>query len=265
MPRPRRRATSSGSLFPFLSVLACVIGTLTLLIAALAIGQVASDLESDRSHGELEDPSALTARRDAVARLRRQVAEARSARHELARLRADLLARGIEPDLTGNQLAAAVAAAVDQARLAAQVATLEAQQEELLSAIDAARLHLDRLPEPQPNDSTITLQPSGRGPPLAPFFVECRRDTIRLHSPDQDWSIPLYLNEADDRSRFDRFLSGVREVPNATVVLLLRPDGVDTYQRAQRILLSRSIRHGKLPLPGNGAIDFRLVRGGSPS
>ena len=33
-----------SSLFPFLSVLACVIGTLSLLIASLAIGQVAEDL-----------------------------------------------------------------------------------------------------------------------------------------------------------------------------------------------------------------------------
>ena len=46
--RPPKREFAS-SLFPFLSVLACVIGTLTLLIAALALGQVAQDLLDARS------------------------------------------------------------------------------------------------------------------------------------------------------------------------------------------------------------------------
>ena len=44
----RQAREQSSSLFPFLSVLACVIGTLTLLIASLAIGQVAESLLDSR-------------------------------------------------------------------------------------------------------------------------------------------------------------------------------------------------------------------------
>ena len=44
MASRRTKRDFASSLFPFLSVLACVIGTLTLLIAALALGQVAEDL-----------------------------------------------------------------------------------------------------------------------------------------------------------------------------------------------------------------------------
>ena len=48
MARPRRRTRPSVTLFPFLSILACVMGTLILVITASATSQVASggiDLE----------------------------------------------------------------------------------------------------------------------------------------------------------------------------------------------------------------------------
>ena len=43
MARRRRKKGVSVSLFPFLSILACVIGTLTLMITALALGQMDTD------------------------------------------------------------------------------------------------------------------------------------------------------------------------------------------------------------------------------
>ena len=47
MARRRKRSELAVSLFPFISVLSCVIGTLTLMIAAAAIGEVAQDLEDE--------------------------------------------------------------------------------------------------------------------------------------------------------------------------------------------------------------------------
>jgi len=49
--RRRRRDGPSGSLFPFLSVLACVIGTLTLSLAALALGQMGDEKLRQRLAG----------------------------------------------------------------------------------------------------------------------------------------------------------------------------------------------------------------------
>ena len=63
MARPRKRRRPQVSLFPFLSVLACVIGALTLLIAATAVGRVASDAVDLELYERLEREIAQGRRR----------------------------------------------------------------------------------------------------------------------------------------------------------------------------------------------------------
>ena len=53
-------------------------------------------------------------------------------------------------------------------------------------------------------------------------------------------------------------------MPDGTVNFLVRPDGVGSYRRASRSLVARGMRQGKLPLPSDGDIDFRLVREPKP-
>ncbi len=92
--RPSREPVSS--LFPFLSVLACVIGTLTLLIAALAIGQVAEGLlDSEIDPTEVEH---LDAQRAELRALEEQVEAVEHVAEELAAARAELRALGVRPD-----------------------------------------------------------------------------------------------------------------------------------------------------------------------
>ena len=70
------------SLFPFLSVLACVIGTLTLMIAALALGQM--DNPTVASAERYEAVRAETARLAAeIAALKEQSAGLDEHRHQL--------------------------------------------------------------------------------------------------------------------------------------------------------------------------------------
>ena len=47
MGRRRKSDAESVSLFPFLSILACVIGVLTLMITALALGQMDTEEVAD--------------------------------------------------------------------------------------------------------------------------------------------------------------------------------------------------------------------------
>ena len=57
MGRRKKRGDPSVTLFPFLSVLACVIGVLTLMITALAIGQMQENhdpRDKQRSPGPLQ-------------------------------------------------------------------------------------------------------------------------------------------------------------------------------------------------------------------
>jgi hypothetical protein len=93
MPRTRRRPQVAISLFPFLGVLASVIGTMTLVIAALAAGQV----ETSEGTAEAKEVQAIERRAAEYARLGKE-AEDRlgKVRDELAEghaaLRAELAA-----------------------------------------------------------------------------------------------------------------------------------------------------------------------------
>jgi hypothetical protein len=48
----------------------------------------------------------------------------------------------------------------------------------------------------------------------------------------------------------------VRSRPDATVIFLIRPDGVDTFERARQRAHQLNVRYAKLPLPGQGDLRF---------
>ena len=62
MARPRRRSRTTPSLFPFLSVIACIIGALTLILAASAVGQMATGTIDLERYERLEEEIAITVR-----------------------------------------------------------------------------------------------------------------------------------------------------------------------------------------------------------
>ena len=58
---------------------------------------------------------------------------------------------------------------------------------------------------------------------------------------------------------FMDLLGDVRRDPSGTLILLIRPDGVPAHDLAARLARDQGVRHGKLPLPGFGALDFHLL------
>jgi hypothetical protein len=55
---------------------------------------------------------------------------------------------------------------------------------------------------------------------------------------------------------YGRYLRRVRVIRDAIVIFLIRPDGVDTYAIASQVAENHQVRHAKLPLPGEGELDF---------
>jgi len=50
------------------------------------------------------------------------------------------------------------------------------------------------------------------------------------------------------------------------VIFLLREDGLNSYNRAAGWAENRyAVRHGKLPLPGQGAVDLSLFQSPAPA
>lgn len=254
----RRRSQVAFSLFPFLSILICVIGTLALVIAALALRQVASEVAGRESQLD-HDRSASLARADGARADARRAALERIQRR-VAVLRQVLRERALDPDAPPDEIAKLVAARSAEAQAKERVPQLEREAAELERALATANAQVEALGASTKADpSRIALQPSGSGVALVPYFVECRRDGLLVHAHDDGWSQPLRLDDPVDSAQFTRFLRRARTLEDSTIIFLIRPSGVGTYRSASQRAREANVRHGKLPLPGNGAIDFSLL------
>ena len=255
MSRRSPQREPDSSLFPFLSVLACVIGTLTLLIAALAIGQVAESLlDAQVDPEQLEE---LAAERASLRNLQASLEDTEQLSEELVAAQAELRALGVKPDQSEAQRRRAVEARHSAARLATLVRRLEQESEDLVGSIQGVEIELVK---GRPDDDTrpIRVLPHGTARPLRPFFVECRKDGVRVYSEDFQESSYLARGSLDHVAKFTAFLQRVRMVRDGTVVFLIRPDGIATYTWASGRTGRLYVRHAKLPLPTQGALEFAL-------
>ena len=244
-----------SSLFPFLSVLACVIGTLTLLIASLAIGQVAEDLlDSAIDPTEVEH---LDAQRAELRALENGLEAIEHLGEELAAARAELHALGVRPDQSELDRRREVEIRRRSAQLAASLLRLEHENEDLVASIQGVEVALvnDRSGS---DTRPIRILPHGSAGPLRPYFVECREDGVRVHHKNLRESFYLARGSLDDVARLRIFLQRVRGVLDGTVIFLIRPNGVATYEWASEMSGRLFVRHAKLPLPTQGTLEFAL-------
>ncbi len=256
----RRRQDLSVSLFPFLSVLACVIGTLTLLIAALAIGEMASDLDPAASTGDPEaSEQEIQAWTDRIAVLKKRLDQALEERKRLTTLERRLSGFGISSKARAQELESAVDRRLEDARIHRRKRAADRELREARSSIQLLEkeLALSRLPS---EDAPIEILPRGRGDLLVPYFVECRTGGVRLLKRSGDWSEELHLDDLVERGRFKVFLEKVRSLGNASAIFLIRPDGTESFRKAAALAEALYVRYGKLPVPGKGKIDFHLLQ-----
>jgi len=258
----RRRAKRSISLFPFLSILACVIGTLTLLITALALGQMdtdemASELKLDYLKRQIEKTLArieqlkeqLGEFESGADDLLKQLADAKVELARLKRLKAALLENTGKKEEKPDIEIPVVDAEKHKKRVAQmqeQLETQEEQKQELVAELKERKGTAD--------EAEVIIQPGGSGVDLEPTFVECAASGIVIHDGEE----PRRVLRADLRSDegFLALLDRVAADPNATVIFLVRDDGLSTYYAARSLARSRYARNGKLPVIGHGKIDL---------
>ncbi|MGH0033099.1 MAG: hypothetical protein ACQGVC_25190 [Myxococcota bacterium] len=253
MARPRRRTRPSVSLFPFLSILACVIGTLILVITASATSQVASggiDLESyERLEAEIVEGRRRLAELQGLSTelddLARSLAAERERRDALARER-DALAGALARNVPDRE-----ALADDEARVAA----LERELAPLQRTNGEKREELARRRALQA-EAPIRIQPSGSGLGLDPHFVECRSEGIVLYVGETREARPIPTHLVRASPEYARFLREVLFRSNASVIFLIREGGVESYRRARPVADRHRVRSGEMPIVGEGPLDF---------
>jgi len=260
----RRRAKQSISLFPFLSILACVIGTLTLLITALALGQMdtdemASELKLDYLKRQIERTLArieyleqqLGEFESGADDLLKQLADAKVELARLKRLKAALLENAGKKEEKPEIDVPAVDPETHKKRVAQMQEQLDTQEEQKQKLLVELKER-----EKSPDEAEVIIQPGGSGVDLEPTFVECAASGIVIYEGEEPRRV-LRADLGSDEG-FRALLDRVAADPKATVIFLVRDDGLGTYYAARSQARSRYARNGKLPVIGHGKIDLSM-------
>jgi len=253
----RPRSELAVSLFPFLSILACVIGTLTLLIAALAVGQMASSSQASAA-AEPETPISTIVERIAGHSL--ELSRVLDEYNRLERMRGRLEGLGLDPLASPAALERQLQERARMVELTSRNEANNSEIEEIRGALRVLEAELENVSE-LPGNTPIAILPSGFGDQLAPYFVEVRAEGLRIRKRSGVWSENMNLSDLHQRGRFKVFLENVRARGTATAIFLVRPSGVDNFRRAERMAEQNYVRFGKLAIPGEGVIDFMAIEG----
>jgi len=257
----RRRDDLAISLFPFLSVLACVIGTLTLLLAALAVGSMGGgSLEQVRLSERFQGLQALlTGGRAELERIEAQIHLLERDADAEAELGRRLSGLGLSLDISLDDLTAVADLRRRARELEEQKQEVERDHDRLAAKLKDEQETIEER-EALQRDVSIIIDPSGLGRDRRPYLVECRGDFLQIHSAKGDWSYPIPRHEILNSEQLKKFLRRVKAIHNGIVIFLIRPDGVWSYNDAEVVATGLRVRHAKLPLPGQGKLDFSRFR-----
>ena len=258
MARRRRAKTHLVvSLFPFLSVLACVIGTLTLLLAAIAIGRlggpslewVAMVEEMDRVREIILAGEAQLEQLEAQLRSQRIKAE----ENEALGLR--LTALGLAPEVSFEELTGLINQVEEAVRLKAEVRRLRTLRAGLSTQIEQGEKAYEKRKKTR-EAAPIIIEPSGVGREWQPFLVECGSDYVEYYDAGDGQSRRIPAEDIQQGHMLPRVFRYIRAIPGSLVIFLIRPAGVETCQKARALATRYNVRLAELPLPGSGPLDL---------
>lgn len=262
MARRRKSSKKEVSLFPFLDILGCLIGSLILIITTVVLEQM--DTQPVAEAGRIDDLRQQASRAQSrrataekrLAELEKQE-EATDARLSQARRRAEDAERAAFA--ARQRLAAAerlvvekppAIKPVDTAPLAARKKKLDAEIATIQAEIAERRK--------RPEQAIVVLPPGSGGGPKRGFFVETANGRVVVHDPKKPWEVAA--DKAAGDARFKELLARAAKDKDAIVTFLVRPDGIATYQAVQRVASAAGARTGRVPLPGGGAVDLSETR-----
>ena len=237
MVRRRDDEDTDVSLFPFLSILACIIGTLTLMITALALGQMDTKPVADAEEFEnlVKQNKKILAQTETLKEQLRlaannstgKVQELAKSQTILAQLQQQL--KKIEDENKDIETVAPEKVAIDYDAKLKQLQTeknlldekVNALQSELTKRIDA-------------KEAVVQVRPGGTGVDFVPTFVECIESGIVVYTDEEE---PHRVSRANIGSdvKFLKLLDEIAEDEQRVITLLLREDAVATYYRARDV------------------------------
>jgi hypothetical protein len=261
----RRKSSGGGvSLFPFLSILCCLIGLLTLMIKiisdikAMERGQnqeeIALALENQKLKKEIE------LKREEIAKIREELKEKGAATLELSELEEKRLVLRRELDKTKNSNPEETDAAL-QRRIEAliqQIAAmikerppLDQKIAELTKELEERKIDANAKPPP------VIVQPRGLGTEDVNLrFIECEASGIVIRKKDGG-KVSVSKAAITTEPALAAFFNEAKADRKSMVLFLLRTDGNETFNIAAGWAEHQfGLRTAKLPIPNKGDIDL---------
>jgi len=270
-----QRRESSGdevSLFPFLSILACLIGALVLIIVVLVVAQagkaegrtpdeirMAQDFQ--RMKKELEERKKLDViLKEKLAELEKLQKQIDETQQRYIKLR-KLLDSSKEIQEQNKEISQKLQKELDD--LLTEIDGLKIQQTNTKKEIAALMEEMKkRQVSPDKKIPPVVVQPSGSGmtDETKVYFVECSSGSLKvLGAWGEDYRLGATASIVVADVNYNHFLTEVAKNKNALILFLIRDDGQGAYNTgAGRAENDYNIRTGKLPIPGRGVLDLAL-------
>jgi hypothetical protein len=265
MARRRSSSKKEVSLFPFLDILGCLIGSLILIITTVVLEQMDTKpvaeaakidemkkqtAQEEKRRERLEQRLASLAGQAGPAADRLAAARERweEAVRKEAEARKDLTAAEKLPVDTPTPTPPADTSALESKRKQAEEEAVR------IKAEIAARKKL-------PEQSIVILPPDGVGAGRGPsrtVFVEAAVGKAIVHDGTKPWEVPLgkLAGEPQLKKLFATYASDKA----AIITFLIRPDGIPTYSELKKLAEAAGARTGRVPLPGEGVLDLSEAR-----
>jgi hypothetical protein len=256
--KPRKQADIPVSLFPFLSVLACVIGVLTLMLSALSVGQIFPPPDNTTitppvppdNNTIKEIKNGMKLDEDKRQELNRQIQEAESVQKRLAEAQAELARLKALPGDTDGR--AMLNLLEEHKRLRTRKDDMEKQLTALNEEIE--KLKKQGPPPPPPPEKRKTRIRWRGDRSVKPRLIECTADALVIHPglkriPKADIE---YSTDLEDLCREVK----AHEADKWIVIFLIRPDGVETYHAAQAVAEAQGVQSWHLPAAGHDPLDL---------
>jgi len=260
------------SLFPFLSILAALIGALVVLIAGMAIiqlqkadGQEPEEVQRAKENNRLlAEIDKLREKEDEL----RQLLKSISSRNEKIRLK-----------MTQRNALKSVAENVEQAegsllerkilldQLRETNIELVADFESLKEEIEALRKQIEDEEDAEEETPPIQVRPGSSSRGRKPYFVEVSPAKISVLRKDKE-AVEIPVASLKSSPEFRKFLEFIDRNPDTQIVFLIRNSApaVQTYREANQVIQTfartearrTNFRAVKMPLPGTGELDLSL-------
>jgi len=260
----RKNQGAKISLFPFLSILVCVIGCLTMIIVFInliqmnqAEGKEPEEVEVAKEYVEVDkeqkvDQGKLEELKQLLEDLLQNQEDMRSKREELSRLE-ELLSSNMKIDSLRDELIAKLNKLIQlNTKLGKDKETLLAEIKKLKEEIGKRKL--------PPDAAALRVQSSGSSTNVEPYFVEIADKTILIHTSLTEPPLQIPSASLKQSKEFLDLLKKVGEQPYRKLIFLVRGNSasvanfnsaystVSSFNRAS----GTKILPGKLPLPGEG-------------